>query len=197
MATPRPIRVAGREYKIGALKLKEIAMLQRWIREHAERPTVRATREAQWFPEGERDALRRAAALEERDAWPPSPGSRQGNRILFDDEEGWRAFLGVFFGKHQPLKDDDIDHLLGVLDEVDMNVFVAVAFGEDDLDPEALRADAREQMEAERVRLRAAARATIEAERARVEAVLETLGSDPTGDAMTPLPSGVNWSGDS
>jgi hypothetical protein len=117
VAAPREIRIGDRAYKVGALKLLELGYLQRWIRDHGERPAEIAYE------------------------WPPSINSREGYRILTGDLAGQLYFLAVFFRKHQPELDDPaIEGIAAAVGIVDFLTFWTIAIGQDDLDPEAVRA---------------------------------------------------------
>jgi hypothetical protein len=137
---PVAVRFGDRTYRVGALKMLELGQLQRWIRDHAIRPTVQARADLEYLPPEEHAARMKAAHLAERD-WPPSIGSEEGNRILLTDLDGQRFFLTVLFAKYQPdLTAADVDAILAGLSPEDYGVLVALAFGEDGLDPEVVRA---------------------------------------------------------
>lgn len=144
---PREVRFGDRTLRVGALKLRELGYLQRWVRDHSVRPTVKAQEELAFLPEEEHREHRKAAVLAERN-WPPAINSPEGNAILFDDPDGQLCFLAVMFRKFQPeLTDEDIDEIAGGLSEVDFGVLVQVAFGQDDLDPKAARGAVLERLE--------------------------------------------------
>lgn len=142
-AASKPIRIGNHEYRVGPLKLKELGMLVRWIRDHGERPLVRLKRELEYAPPEEHRQLIYEAWIEERDDWPPSPLDPKGSRVLFGDTPGQRYFLSVFLGKHQEVTDQELDFLMGNLDLADLSAMVMIAYGSDDLDPEAVWAAAR------------------------------------------------------
>jgi hypothetical protein len=141
--TPHEARLAGRVYRIGPLKLKEFGMLQRWIRDHAERPDERLKRDLELLPpEDHADARRRAVQAMRPENWPPPVGSPEGNRILVTTEDGQRYFLSVMLGKHQAIADEEVEDLMFRLSDIDFGMLVRVAFGSDDLDPSTARAEA-------------------------------------------------------
>lgn len=145
---PRDVAFGDRRFKIGALKLREFAILAGFIREHAVRPTEAVKEALEFYPEEEHRQLKKEAFLEERDNWPPSVGTEAGHRILFGCEDGQKLFLQVMLGKYRkdPLSDAEVDEIMGGLSPTDFGVLVAIAFGEDLLDPEALRATVLETM---------------------------------------------------
>ena len=145
-ASPKEIAFGEKRYQVGALKMRELGQLQRWIRDHAERPTKRAERECDFLPPEEHRELKKAAVLAERH-WPPAIGTGEGNRLLLTDEDGQRYFLEVMLGKYQAVSAEELDELLAGMSEGDFATLVAIAFGEDDLDPEQARARAQERLQ--------------------------------------------------
>jgi len=145
-AAPKDIAFGDRTFKVGALKMRELGLLQRWIRDHAVRPTVKAKAEAELLDPADRRELMKQAVFAERE-WPPAIGSAEGNRMLLTDPDGQRRFLAVMLGKYQALTDTDIDAVLAGVSEEDFGVLVAIAFGEDDLDPEQARARVTERLQ--------------------------------------------------
>jgi len=144
---PREVAFGPRKLLVGALKLRELGQLQRWIRDHAVRPTAKLKDELPFYPEDEHRALRKAAVLAEKN-WPPAINTSEGNAILFDDPEGQLCFLAVMLKKFQPdLTDADLDEIAGGISEVDFGVLVQIAFGEDDLDPKVAKATTVERLE--------------------------------------------------
>lgn len=146
-AAPKPIQIGDREYKVGALKLAELALLHRWIADHYELPSVALRRTIDLLPESERSlAVAKARVADEDGA--PAPGTVAGNTILFRSPDGQMEFLRVFLGKHQAVMEDELATLASHLSEEDFGVFVALAFGDDDLDPTAARAAVEERLKA-------------------------------------------------
>jgi hypothetical protein len=142
LLTAAPIEVAfgTRTYRIGALKMREFGLLQRWIRDHAERPTVAAERLVAVSPPEEHRRIRKEAVIAERD-WPPAVGSEDGNRVLLGDPEGQAYFVRVMLAKYRPdITEAEVDEVLAGLSPEDFGILVAVAFGEDRTDPKALKA---------------------------------------------------------
>ncbi|WP_422928563.1 hypothetical protein [Singulisphaera sp. PoT] len=138
-AAPKAIRFGDRILKVGALKLRELGLLQRWIRDHSVRPTVAVKAVLEFYEDAaERRQVMKQAVIDER-YWPPSIGTPDGNGVLFDDLEGQEYFLGVMLRKYQPLTDEELSEILGGISHDDFGMLVRVAFGEDDLDPEEIR----------------------------------------------------------
>lgn len=155
---PREVTFGPRTLKVGALKLKELGQLQRWIRDHSMRPLVRLKEELSLHPEEDHRALR-LAALRADKAWPPSINSAEGNAVLFDDPDGQAYFLAVMLRKYQEVDDATLDEIAAGLSEIDFGVLVQIAFGEDDLDPKAAKEAALQRLEA----IKAAYLASLEA----------------------------------
>jgi hypothetical protein len=150
---PHEVRLVGRVYRIGPLKLTEFGLLQRWLRDHAERPDERLKRDLEILPpEDHADARRRAAQAMRPENWPLPVGSLEGNRLLVTTEDGQRYFLRVMLGKHQAIADGVVEELMGRLSDIDFGMLVRVAFGSDDLDPSTARADAERELQAYRAR---------------------------------------------
>jgi hypothetical protein len=144
-AAPKEIRFGDRTLRVGALKLRELGLLQRWIREHAEKPGDRLRRELELLPEEDHADARRAAARAERpESWPPAIGSAEGNRILLSHEDGQHYFLQVMLTKYQPLDPDELDALAAGLSDDHFGMLVRIAFGGDDLDPSEALTQARD-----------------------------------------------------
>lgn len=177
-AAPKDIRFGDRVLKIGALKIKELGQLQRWVRDHDIRPTARVKALADVFDAAEyRDQMKRAV-IEERD-WPPAVGTYLGNQILFSSLEGQEFFLRIFLGKYQEISDELIDQITSGLSEEDFGVLVSIAFGEDDLDPESVRAAAR-----------AAIAAAMEAAQEQIDAGTESTGESSSSTSHETLLTG-------
>ncbi len=147
-AAAREVKFGGETYKLGALKMRELGLLQRWLRDHAERPTVRAKRECEFLDPADHAKRLRDAADEERDNWPPSLETREGNKALMGDPDGRAFFLAVMFRKYQPdITDEKLDEIMAGLSADDFGLLTMIAFGADDLDPEALRATVTAKLE--------------------------------------------------
>lgn len=141
-AAPREVKFGERTLKLGALKLRELGLLQRWIRDHAEKPTDRLQRTLPFLEPEEHRAAKKAAVQAEND-WPPAVGTAAGNEVLFHDLDGQLYFLSVMARKHNPeLTDADINAIADGLSPADFGLLVMIAFGEDDFDPEVYRAAA-------------------------------------------------------
>lgn len=138
---PRPVRFGQRSLQVGALKIREIGLLQRWIRDHAVRPSERLKADLAILPEEDHRRLRYEAAIAERN-WPPNVNTPEGNAVLFGDPDGQLYFLGVMLRKFQPDLDDAVlDEVAAGLSDLDFVVLQQIAFGEDDLDPKEVRAE--------------------------------------------------------
>lgn len=148
-AAPREIRIGNAErsrvLKVGALKLAELGLLQRWIRDHAIPPLVRLEEELKVAPEDQHRDMKYKAWVEQRDDWPPAPYSPKGVTALFANgsDDGIRFFLDVFLRKHNEVSDDEITFYMKCLDMADLDAMVGIAFGADDIDPKAVWAAAR------------------------------------------------------
>lgn len=174
---PREVSFGPRKFLVGALKLRELGYLQRWIRDHSVRPTVALKETIGLYEEEDRRAATKAAVMAERN-WPPQVNTVEGNTVLFEDPEGQLFFLGVMLKKFQPaLTDEEVNTVAEGISEVDFGVLVQIAFGEDDLDPKAVREAAIARLEMVRAVL------------------LERLGQDPvsTGESSSP-PTGTSES---
>ena len=137
-AAPKEVAFGDRRFKVGALKMKELGLLQRWIRDHSERPTVVAERMLSLLDPADHRQLRKDAVMLERE-WPPEIGTPEGNSVLFSDPDGQKFFLSVMLRKYQPdLPDSVIDEVTEGLSMAGLSILVAMAFGTDDLDPEEL-----------------------------------------------------------
>jgi len=146
-AAPKTVRFGDRKLKVGALKLKELGLLQRWIRDHSVRPTVAVKAILEFYDPTEHRQLLKQAVIDER-SWPPTIGTAEGNRVLFDDLEGQEFFLSVMLRKYQKdLSDEALGEIMEGLNADDFGMLVSIAFGEDDLDPE----DARRQAQLRRL----------------------------------------------
>lgn len=146
-AAPIEILCGERKLKVGALKLREFGLLQRFVRDHSIRPTV-ALREIQDLiaPEDRRQALKDALIADRE--WPPGIGSAAGNAVLFGDDEGQRLFLGVMLRKYQPsMTDAELDEIFAGISGEDFGALIQIAFGEDGLDPGEARAAARKRLD--------------------------------------------------
>lgn len=149
-SAPQTVKFGQRTLLIGALKLKELGLLQRYIRDHAPKATALAQAELQFFPAEEHQGILKTAAIADRD-WPPAVGSWDGNSVLFSNEEGQRYFLGVMLRKFQPDLDDAfVDSVTAGLSDEDFGVLIKIAFGEDSLDPLEVRRQARARLTAGR-----------------------------------------------
>jgi|GEM_PF-3230259 len=147
-AAPKEIAFGDYRFKVGALKMKELGLLQRWIRDHAERPTVVAERMLRFADPADHRQIRKDAVMAERE-WPPEIGTPEGNSVLFSDPDGQKHFLGVMLRKYQPdLADPVVDEVTQGLSMAGLSILVAIAFGTDDLDPEELSRLAKEAMAA-------------------------------------------------
>lgn len=136
---PRAIRCGDRTLQVGALKLRELGLLQRWIRDHATHPADRLKQELEFAPEADHRKLRYEAMIAARQ-WPPQINTAAGNTVLLGDPDGQLFFLGVMLRKFQPaLTDAELDAIAGSLSELDFGVLCRIGFGEDDLDPKAVR----------------------------------------------------------
>lgn len=144
-AAPKEIRFGDRTLLVGALKLRELGLLQRWIREHAEKPGDRLRRELELLPEEDHaDARRQAARAERPESWPPAIGSAEGNRILLAHEDGQLYFLKMMLTKYQSLTESEIDEIAEGLSDDHFGMLVRIAFGSDDLDPSEALTRARD-----------------------------------------------------
>lgn len=145
-AAPKAIQFGAWTLLVGPLKLRELGLLQRWIRDHSERPTARLKATLDLYPEDEHRALKKAAVQADHD-WPPAIGTAEGNEVLFADLDGQMYFLGVMLRKYQPdLQAEDLDQVARGLSPDDFGLLTMIAFGEDDFDPLALRAAAAEHL---------------------------------------------------
>lgn len=155
---PRPLQVGEKTYQVGALKLTELGQLQRWIRTHSACPSevLRAT--IDMIPEAERSRAVAEARAADYD-WPPAPGTVMGNTILFRDPAGQMEFLRIFFCKFQSVSTAELAEIAAGLSEEDFGVLIAIAFGDDDLDPTEARAAARTRLAALAAQQEADARA--------------------------------------
>lgn len=147
-AAPVSIKFGDRTFRVGALKLRELGLLQRFVREHVPKPTVAVKEILPLYPPEEHRELLKQAVFDERD-WPPSVGTAEGNKPLLTTEDGQRCLVSVVLRKYQPdLSDADIDDIMGGLSEEDFYVLYSIAFGEDGSDPEAVRAASRDRLAA-------------------------------------------------
>lgn len=154
-AAPREVKFGERKLLVGALKLREFGLLNRWIRDHAERPTVRAKRECETLDPADHRETLKAATEEERLNWPPTVETREGGSLLLGDPDGQMHFLTIMLRKYQPeMTDDDLDGIAAGLSQEDLGVLAQIAFGQDDLDPEAVRAAAQERLQKVRDKIR-------------------------------------------
>lgn len=175
-AAPKVVRFGNRTLRVGALKLRELGLLQRFIRDHTERPTAALKASLEFHPADDHARLK-AEALAADAHWPPAVGTLEGNQILFGSEEGQRHFLGVMLRKYQPDLDDAfLEEVMGGVSEEDLGVLASVAFGEDDVDPEAIRSQARARLAALKAALSEAG-----------NPAASTSGSSTTTTSTTPL----------
>lgn len=145
---PKGVQFGKRQLLVGPLKLRELGLLQRWIRDHSEKPTAALEKVLAFIPEEDQRDAKKAAVLAERD-WPPAVGTAEGNAVLFGDPDGQYHFLAVLLRKYQPeLHDDFLNEVAAGLSHEDFGVLVQIAFGEDDFDPEALREAAKARIQA-------------------------------------------------
>ena len=142
-AIPKEVKFGPHTFKIGPLKLRELGQLQRWIREHAPRPTVVLKDYLALFETEEARRAATLAAVREEKEWPPLIGTAEGNRVILEDLEGQKQFVAILLRKHQAVDDATIETILSGLNAEGLTFLFQVAFGEDDFDPEALRAAIR------------------------------------------------------
>lgn len=176
---PREIAFGDRKLLVGALKVRELGYLVRWIRDHATRPSARLKAELEIVPEEDHRRLRYEVAVAERN-WPPAPNTPQGVAALLGDPDGQVFFLGVMLRKFQPdLSDDVINEIAGGISEVDLYMLSEIAYGQDELDPKEVRTAILDRL---RIALEAEREATVR-EPSPTGSSTSTPGADtaPTG----------------
>ena len=147
-SAPVSVKFGSRTLQVGALKLRELGVLQRFIRETVPKPTVAAKAMLEFYPpEEHRELLKNAALAEANGEWPPAVGTAEGNRVLLGSPEGQRCLVAVMLRKYQPeMTEGEVDDILGGMNEEDFYVLFNIGFGEDGADPEALRAATRDRL---------------------------------------------------
>jgi hypothetical protein len=147
-AAPVEVRFGDKVYKLGALKLREWGILQKFIRERSPRPTeaIKPLVELTDDPKEKRE-LQKAAHFEERDHWPPPVGSLAGNRLLLNEEDGQKLLVRVMLEKYnRSITDAEVEAFFGDLSNEGFGIVVALAFGEDGMDPQQARKEWRQRM---------------------------------------------------
>lgn len=127
-AAPVTVTVDGVDYKIGPLKVRELGLLQAWIKEQVPHPIEAVKGHLGGLPEPLQIALLEGAR---KDAyrWPPKLNSPEANTLLAG-EEGEKELVHLIFTKHQPsLTRADTDAIAGKLGLDDFKRVAEVAFG--------------------------------------------------------------------
>lgn len=108
---PRLMPLGNSHYLISHLKIKELAVLQRWIVGHAPDPIE--ARLTDVF--ADKVKRRELVALHDAcSAWPPPPGSSEAETLLYT-EEGLRLFLTLLISRHQKVEADEIAGVAGLI----------------------------------------------------------------------------------
>ncbi len=98
---PREIEVAGRTYKVSALKLKEWGSVQAWIKDNVPSPLgALKSADLDGLSNADKRTLLDVAVRQQRD-WPPRVGSAAWLEAL-DHDGGHAMFLHAILSKHQP-----------------------------------------------------------------------------------------------
>lgn len=95
---PRVMALGQEQYLVSHLKIKELAILQRWLMSQVPDPIE--GRLSDIFA-GKVKRRELVALHEACSAWPPAPGSAESETILYT-EDGLRFFLTLLLSRHQP-----------------------------------------------------------------------------------------------
>jgi hypothetical protein len=97
----RAVEIGGRSLRFSEFTLEALARLQGWIKDNHPSPLKAIQGQLEGFAPDEREAILQGARRDMQ-SWPPSPGSADFSRLLFDRREGHLAFLAEALKVHQP-----------------------------------------------------------------------------------------------
>jgi len=145
---PEPVALdlAGQEYRVGPLRLRDLAALERWLALAAPDPLRDLPpREADPAPATRRRRL--AAARDAAASWPPRLGTPAAAELL-ETGRGAVAYLWILLSRHQDLTVARARDLAGRLTAAEWAALDRIAWGEPPLeailrevDPEAFGGD--------------------------------------------------------
>ena len=130
--TPREVAVAGKPYKVSALKLKEWGNVQAWIKDNVPSPLGSLkSADLDGLSSADKRTLLDVAVRQQRD-WPPRVGSAAWFEAL-DHDGGHAMFLLAILGKHQPdFSESDAEALAERLTNAEILPLVLLGLGIED-----------------------------------------------------------------
>lgn len=127
-AAPVEITIDGAAYKVGPLKIRELGLLQAWVKTQVPHPIEAIKPHLTGLPEVVQIAMAESARQEAK-SWPPQVGSIEANR-LFSGADGEKELLFVILSKYQPhLTRADTDAMADRLSLAEFKAIADVAFG--------------------------------------------------------------------
>lgn len=95
--SPRPVRIAGREYLVPKFTPRMLGRISAWLETRTPNPKDVARRHIEGLPDGIARHIWDVACREARD-WPPSFGNDEGRRLL-QSPEGQSQILFVLLSR--------------------------------------------------------------------------------------------------
>lgn len=126
---PVPIMIAGTAWQARELDIAAIATLDSWLERVVPSPLAKVRPHLDGLPESDRKVLL-AKAYDDLAGWPPTFGSREGNRRIFLTQEGRAQFLIAILRPLQPhLTEDMARDLAAKVTEAEFSAAMCVGCG--------------------------------------------------------------------
>lgn len=134
--TPRQMTLAGKTFTVSALKQREWAEVQRWIKENSPSPlSVLKSDDLDGLTISDKKELL-AQAIKEAVYWPPAVGTPEWWRALMKDG-GEAKMFHVVLSKHQPITEEEATDLAETCSPQEGLDLSRLALGYEDLVPKA------------------------------------------------------------
>lgn len=125
---PRTLSLAGRDFQVSALALRDWGRVQAWIKDKVPGPlAVLGTREYQQLPESARREVRLDAVARQQ-KWPPHPGTLEWSETIDCVEGGDALFVHVVLSKHQAVTEDEARQIANAMTSADAANLFSLAF---------------------------------------------------------------------
>lgn len=128
-AAPRTLTLAGRQFTVSPLELREWGELQGWLKDFGRSPIKAVAPSLDALSESDRKAAL-AIAVEKQMRWPPRVATTDWFEAISEATGGDARFLWTVLRKHQPeLAIDEADRLAQAASVEESQALVLLAIG--------------------------------------------------------------------
>lgn len=130
-AAPRTLTLAGRQFTVSPLELREWGDLQGWLKDNGQSPLKAVAPGLDALSDGDRKTVL-AMAMEKQLRWPPRVATTEWFEAISGSAGGDARFLWAVLRKHQPgLTLEEADRLAQAASVEESQALVLLAIGVD------------------------------------------------------------------